>query len=779
MCKEFQDKYPKFSFPEFMDEYDVIIPKIQRDYAQGRDDSQGKKALERFSKYLVDALYKDQEESLDFVYGTVEGSGKKIKPLDGQQRLTTLLLLACLLGEHTKQDKEGKDRNWSFSYESRSMTQAFIDSILDKNNLKKAIKDTNDNNLSATIKTSEWFLSIWEEDYSVHGMLNMLDSLWNAIKKAEVEYNDKKPNLNRIRFFVKSISGSDKSFDQIYLKMNARGRALSDWDNLKACIDGHLDDLQKLQVGCQKSNDTDNDLKQIWQNNINLNWPEKIWKTKHSIEYVDKTMETIVSLALRAAFVDNVSLPEILWKDDFISIDDLVQQNSINQGHFDDYLGMDWSDENNKDKFIKNFFDYCNDFFSILTENSLKKEWMTAPWGVFFQLPDISSTQIYKYVILHYCFIQCEKKQYSDNVQKLLHRVIWNIVENTSIGLSDFRNAFLMFSRFLEPANAKDIILYLASIDSSQLEFNKIQIQEECRKAQLISGINGEEWNELIVKIEKHPLLRGNIRVFMADRPEISVFRHRVEVFEKLFSIEIINDASYCDEQIAKYCRSMLYRGNGEDHFDCGQPRGDRWQFPVNKNAFENMLEYHLKTDKCDDLFQKAFCYLLDNDEESPIDEQSVAKRFIDKDGHFRWQYYFIKYPDVFIYPNASIANRNGYYDWNFNLEMPRWLMTSNNLKAYHCNPFLLAISSQQDSNSVWCCTSGGDGKLCINSSNIIVDILDNELGFCVSGAKQASFDDQMFVCRNSDQKYEFILKPGNDLVLAGQKLVEELRKQI
>ena len=95
MCKQSQDEYQKLSFPEFMDRYVVIIPKIQRDYVQGRDDSPGKKALERFSKYLVDVLYKDQEESLDFVYGTV--LGKMIKPLDGQQRLTTLLLLACLL----------------------------------------------------------------------------------------------------------------------------------------------------------------------------------------------------------------------------------------------------------------------------------------------------------------------------------------------------------------------------------------------------------------------------------------------------------------------------------------------------------------------------------------------------------------------------------------------------------------------------------------------------------------------------------------------------------
>lgn len=80
----------KVSFWKLLNEKKIIIPIIQRDYAQGRE---GKEFLrERFLGQLFDAL-KDNANPLvlDFVYGSVENN--TLYPLDGQQRLTTLWLL--------------------------------------------------------------------------------------------------------------------------------------------------------------------------------------------------------------------------------------------------------------------------------------------------------------------------------------------------------------------------------------------------------------------------------------------------------------------------------------------------------------------------------------------------------------------------------------------------------------------------------------------------------------------------------------------------------------
>ena len=67
----------------------ITIPIIQRDYAQGRKDKGF--IRKNFLKSIKDSLEKNENLTLDFVYGNTEG--EKFFPLDGQQRLTTLWLV--------------------------------------------------------------------------------------------------------------------------------------------------------------------------------------------------------------------------------------------------------------------------------------------------------------------------------------------------------------------------------------------------------------------------------------------------------------------------------------------------------------------------------------------------------------------------------------------------------------------------------------------------------------------------------------------------------------
>ena len=81
--------------------YKLVVPILQRDYAQGRLSEETQEVRNEF----IEALYNYMEEGapnrdLDFVYGTLRKSrdseGKEticLIPLDGQQRLTTLFLL--------------------------------------------------------------------------------------------------------------------------------------------------------------------------------------------------------------------------------------------------------------------------------------------------------------------------------------------------------------------------------------------------------------------------------------------------------------------------------------------------------------------------------------------------------------------------------------------------------------------------------------------------------------------------------------------------------------
>lgn len=69
----------------------IIIPIIQRDYAQGRKKPEVARVRERFLEALYRAIT-EKPITLDFVYGDIDNEGN-MTPLDGQQRLTTLFLL--------------------------------------------------------------------------------------------------------------------------------------------------------------------------------------------------------------------------------------------------------------------------------------------------------------------------------------------------------------------------------------------------------------------------------------------------------------------------------------------------------------------------------------------------------------------------------------------------------------------------------------------------------------------------------------------------------------
>ncbi len=61
----------------------IVIPIIQRDYAQGRRDSDVDRIRSRFLDALYDAVTKAPIR-LDFVYGDIDVKGI-MTPLDGQQ----------------------------------------------------------------------------------------------------------------------------------------------------------------------------------------------------------------------------------------------------------------------------------------------------------------------------------------------------------------------------------------------------------------------------------------------------------------------------------------------------------------------------------------------------------------------------------------------------------------------------------------------------------------------------------------------------------------------
>jgi hypothetical protein len=62
----------KYTFWELLSDFKIEIPKIQRDYAQGRKDVAIVKIVDKFLNDLKNSIRNNEELNLDFVYGRIE-----------------------------------------------------------------------------------------------------------------------------------------------------------------------------------------------------------------------------------------------------------------------------------------------------------------------------------------------------------------------------------------------------------------------------------------------------------------------------------------------------------------------------------------------------------------------------------------------------------------------------------------------------------------------------------------------------------------------------------
>lgn len=225
----------RYTFLELLDATQTIrIPKVQRDYAQGRNDADNSSLYSDIRKSFLDsfrvALLNDQKVILDYIYGSIDASGN-FELIDGQQRLTSLFLLYWYIGKgEDKLDEDKKKLLKKFTYEIRDTTQEFCESLLDMN------VDVNDLSIVKQIRNSKLYFSVFDTDSSVSSMLRMISEIHNAFKEKKGLWD----RLDNISFWVLPLEKYGLT-DDIFVKMNARGRRLTRFDVFKSDLESVLD----------------------------------------------------------------------------------------------------------------------------------------------------------------------------------------------------------------------------------------------------------------------------------------------------------------------------------------------------------------------------------------------------------------------------------------------------------------------------------------------------------------------------------------------------------
>lgn len=517
-----------------LNEKRIEIPIIQRDYAQGRI---GKEHLrERFLGKMFDVLCgKGGTMTLDFVYGTIENDA--LYPLDGQQRLTTLWLLHWYIALKSDNLSANKDIFNCFTYETRISSREFCNHLctIDSNNYKNFKDKNKEKGIVEYIRNQTWFYQRYAQDPTVQGMLRTLggtkieDSTGNDIKDGLEEIFGKDTDFQKcwslltseecpIVFVYKEMKDENLPLsDDLYVKMNARGKQLTDFENFKA-------DLLDFAP------DPDNPHKKLLGQDIaslmDNAWTDVFWNVAKAAEVyqVDAIYFKFIRDYLFAKFIADSSLSASELQDNRFYQDVYKGNNSNNE-----YTGFNLYKEVIKADVIKDL----KQFFSLWQLSRLTDEKLRPLWKVdkdyFYLIPHYlklkegiivsETTQIGRVVSYAVCRYFEINEEFDEKHFKDWLYFVWNVAENSNIATED---AMIGAIRLMKELSAKsgDILTFLASYSPISSKFAERQILEERFKARLMLGENSAVWRKKIREAESNIFLKGNISCLLRKDSE-------------------------------------------------------------------------------------------------------------------------------------------------------------------------------------------------------------------------------------------------------------------
>lgn len=298
---------------ELLKEEELIIPEIQRDYVWGDNEL----VIKRFINNIKNM--KDNEE-LDigffYSYKIYENFNALI---DGQQRITTLILLSWYVGvDNTKLN--------NFKFKVRENSNNFLEKLLEQKSAEIPAMDGK--KISDKIKNSIWYKRIWDNDPTVKSILNALDII---DKELENEKENIKNKIDNIKFSC--IEAGDRRLETEYILLNKRGINLTNSEQLKAIL---TEDIEN---------------KNEWLEKWEKDWQDILWECK--VENIYNT--------------DNIWNAVLYWvRDIYVIENNICKDNDKEKINYDfDLIGIE---KENKEKVLK-ILDWIIPLLKIINDN--------------------------------------------------------------------------------------------------------------------------------------------------------------------------------------------------------------------------------------------------------------------------------------------------------------------------------------------------------------------------------------------------------------------------
>ncbi|MCR4799623.1 MAG: DUF262 domain-containing protein [Bacteroidales bacterium] len=663
--------------------YKVIIPKIQREYAQGRKSSIVSEVREEF----LNAIYVYLEENipnrdLDFVYGNVqeiEGEKTCFIPLDGQQRLTTLFLLHWYLLQISSNEELKNEylknlvysEKSNFCYETRSSSTDFCNKLMtnhvDMDNLR--LDENDKQSVELTIKNKNWYYSSWNFDPTIQSMLVMLDAIHNKFSTKpeffERLLDKEKPIITFLFMDLKKY----KLTDELYIKMNSRGKPLTSFENFKAKYEQYLEQVDDKKESFYLFFDgvkTKVDLKKYFSHKIDTTWTNLVWNfNKSYIQDRNHLFDQKLVNFIRVILTNYVaSVTTITQKEKDITLDALFSTEELSFNRYLEIKALSLGASLYLIKVLDRLSGETSSFSPMLNHN------YTTYFDEVNTLKNALSNKFTShnerlcfYAYINYLITYNSTEGINDWM-----RVIHNLShpENTPI---DNYSEFAAYAKEIEKllSNGNKILEYLKTNPMVGV-FPSWQVKEECIKACLI--LKGDKWRQAIEAVEKHGYFNGQIGFILSfsgiikyyeennncdwsqteDDSYYKRFNDYVSKASVIFANNYenrINDVNYCFE------RAVLTKGDYLMESSSG-----RWNMlSTNKVSNNIKRDYSWKrflrlTDDKDILEQQQYVKEVFDDVRFDVNKVVSSLEDICKDGasDSDWRDVIIKNQDIIKY---------------------------------------------------------------------------------------------------------------------------------
>lgn len=567
------------TFADFINKYNVEIPRIQRDYTYGSKTEKTEKVLTKLLNDIHDSLKNKKEIILDFVYGCSDAATNTFQPLDGQQRLTTLFLIyfyaAC--------KAPGITITRSFKYATRDNGTIFCQDLIDPS---KFTYEKDAGPLVDQIKDSPFYRPSFNDDPSIRSMLVVLEriedvfadmvtssaphELWDAIHQQDAQG----AYICPVKFYCLDFGPFSLS-DDLYIKMNSRGKQLTEYEIFKSQFEKYIE----VNFGKTLKYDTarlfDNDY-------LDLVW-ECQGRDKSLIDGAFVNLMKNLFNLLNHKYRNNKA--KLDWKKPLTDNMDLLRITIADVIFIRDFLNSFRFIQLNQPGFLKDNF-YADE--TLVLHDASQKGKIRFFKSKVDVLADACSSELKnpKLVSLYAVYQAIKAKQQGLSWQSNL-RHVRNLIEFSDDELSHAERVPAMLTEI--DAIMRGRISTIAAKDS---KFNTTQFAEELEKEN-----HATEWQQLF-DYENHDILRGSLTLFahpdkfdLSNTAIFTTLLNRLDKFSQIFD----NNAKNNDREIRANLLSVGNFGQkkaiGNQHMMIGRQYAS-WRRMLTKSTYYN--EVHI-----------------------------------------------------------------------------------------------------------------------------------------------------------------------------------------